>query len=131
MGGEPVEPIPDDRPLTATERELLRWLLEHGGAKAAGFLPQLESARVVTRCPCGCASIDFSVGGVTPPAGSGMEVLADFHWPGPDGTPFGIFAYAQAGLLAGLEVWSAGEAAAPSVLPRPDQLEPMPTTPAG
>src|SRR5258708_32401285 len=71
-------PIPEDRPLTAQEAGLGRWLLEHGNPDAAGFLPQLADARVVSRCPCGCASIDFAIGGVVPAAGSGMHVLADY-----------------------------------------------------
>jgi hypothetical protein len=40
-------PIPDERPLTAEERRLARWMLEHGGPRGREFLPQLDRARVV------------------------------------------------------------------------------------
>ena len=52
-------PTQQDRPLTEQERSLVRWLLEHGNPDAAEFLPQLADAWVVSRCGCGCASIDF------------------------------------------------------------------------
>ena len=62
------EPIPEDRPLTGQEAALVRWLLEQGGTTAVGFIPQLAELRVISRCPCGCASIDFAIGGTVPPA---------------------------------------------------------------
>ena len=33
---------------------------------------------MASRCYCGCASIDFAIGGVVPPAGNGIGILADF-----------------------------------------------------
>ena len=63
-----AKPITDGRPLTAAEYQLARWMLEHGGPGAEDFLPQLDLARVVARCPCGCASIDFEAWDIPAPA---------------------------------------------------------------
>lgn len=122
---EDPAPIPEDRPLTAHEEALVRWLLEHGNPDAAVFLPQLAQARVVSQCPCGCASIDFAIGGVVPPAGAGMNVLSDYMWQADDGTHCGVFVFACGGLLSGLEVWSADGLEAVSSLPAIERLRPL------
>ncbi len=118
-------PLPENRPLTADEVALVRWLLKHGYPDAPGFLPRLADAWVVSRCPCGCASIDFSVGGVVPPAGAKMHTLADYQWQAADGAQFGVFVFTRGGLLAGLEVWSMDGLAAASALPKIEQLQPL------
>jgi hypothetical protein len=118
-------PIPEDRQLTSDEVALVRWLLAHDGPDAAGFLPQLADARVVSRCPCGCASIDFAVGGVAPPSGAGMHVLADFEYRTAEGFLCGVFVFERYGLLAGLEVWSQDGLSTPNSLPSPSQLQPL------
>ena len=115
-------PIPEDRPLTHREAVLVRWMLERG---AAGFLPQLAVARVVSRCYCGCASVDFAVGGVVPPAGDGIGILADFEYRTAEGHLCGAFVFERAGLLAGLEVWSVDGLSTPSTLPEVSQLQPL------
>lgn len=115
--------IPDERPLTAEERRLARWMLEHGGAEAAAFLPQLERARVVSRCPCGCASINLEVEGEPRPSG-GMKLLSDWWFMNEAEQVSGIFIYQCDGVLAGIEVYGlAGDI--PLVLPPPEALSPM------
>ncbi len=118
-------PIPDDRPLTVEEVALVRWMLQNGYAAAAEFLSQLSQARVVSRCYCGCASLDFSVGGVAPPPGDGIGILADFEYCTSEGYLCGAFVFERAGLLAGLEVWSQDGLSTPSVLPLLSQLQPL------
>src|SRR5687767_15177070 len=118
-----LKPIPEDRPLTAHEESLVRWLLEHGKPDAAGFLPQLAKARVISKCPCGCASVDFAIGGATPPPEAGMHILADFAYKTDDGAHCGVFVFACGGLLAGLEVWSADGMDAVSSLPEIERLQ--------
>lgn len=116
------QPIPDERPLTPEERRLARWMLEHGIPEAHAFLPQLERARVVSRCPCGCASIDLEIEGRAAPGG-GMRVLGDFVFGGEDNLA-GAFIYEQGGVLSGIEVYGlAGDA--PSTLPAPEALTPL------
>lgn len=119
--------IPDDRPLTPEEHALTRWLLERGMPEAAGYLPQLDRARVVARCGCGCASVDFAVGGRRPPSGAALEVLADYQWRDAAGRLGGVFPFAKDGLLAGLEVWSIDGEAATDRLPSLAVLEPLGT----
>ena len=63
---------------------------EHGNhPHAASFLPQFDRARVVSRCPCGCATIDLQVEGFPPPTG-GMQLLGDFYFEA-DGEVSGAF----------------------------------------
>ncbi len=118
-------PIPEDRPLTAREAALVCWMLEHGTAVAAKYLPQLAEARVVSRCYCGCASVDFSIGGVVPPPGDDLGILADFEYRTAEGHLCGAFAFERAGLLAGLEVWSVDGLSTASDLPAVEQLQPL------
>jgi hypothetical protein len=111
------------RDLTSEERHLVRWMLEHGAPDASQFLPQLERAQVLpTRCPCGCASIDFSIDGKPKPSG-GLRPIADFVF-GSGHEMSGVFVFEQLGVLAGLEVYGwAGDA--PKTLPNPDSLRPF------
>lgn len=119
---QPLAPIPDERPLTPDELRLARWMLEHGEAQARSFLSQLDRTRVVSRCPCGCATIDLQVDGFPPPTG-GMRLLGDFYFEA-DGEVSGAFIYECDGALAGIEVYGlSGDA--PRVLPAPELLHPM------
>jgi hypothetical protein len=117
--------IPDDRPLTAQEVSLMRWMLEHGTAAAAKFVEQLAKAHVVSRCYCGCASIDLAIRGVVPSLGLPISVLADFEYRTTEGALCGAFLFERAGLLAGLEVWSVDGLSTPSTLPEVSQLQPL------
>jgi hypothetical protein len=111
---------PQNRPLTASEEGLIRWMLEHGGPKARAFLPQLEKAYATPwHCPCGCASLNLSVDGSPEPSG-GLSVLADFVF-GTDNNLSGIFVFEQNGVLAGLEVYGL-VGRAPQSLPSPESL---------
>ena len=114
--------VPEERPLTAQERALARWMLEHGTPEAPTYLPQLERARVVARCPCGCASVDFAVDGFPMPSG-GLRVLGDFLY-GAVGDLRGAFIFEQSGVLAGIEVWGL-DVPNPTTLPSPDELRPV------
>ena len=110
------------RPLTAQERSLAQWMLEHGNPEASTFLPQLAQADATTwRCPCGCASFNFKVEGKSE-APPGVNILGDFVV-GEGEAMFGIFIFESGGILSGLEVYSLA-ADAPRVLPTPEQLRP-------
>ena len=120
---QPSREIDDVRPMTAAERELTRWMLEHAGAPdVERFLAHLERAHVISRCPCGCASVNFAVSGEAEPTG-GLRVLGDYVF-GNDETMSGAFVFEQAGVLAGLEVYGLG-GDAPRTLPHPDELRPF------
>jgi hypothetical protein len=113
-----------DRPLSDVERGLIQWLLEHGGANAANYVSQLDQTRVAAQCPCGCPTVDLAVGEARP-AGGDKEILSDYQWQGPGDARFGVFVFARAGLLAGLEVWSIDGIETPSRLPDTTELQPL------
>lgn len=126
MAGHTATSIPEDRPLSNAEKGLVRWLLEHGTEEGRSLLPQLEQAQVIARCSCGCASVDFSVGGKISST-SGISVVADYRWDSSEGYLFGVFAFSKGGLLSGIDVWSIDGRATPSALPNPGQLRPIDT----
>jgi hypothetical protein len=113
------------REFTGEERALVRWMLERGGERAAGFLAQVEEVVVTPwRCKCGCASLQFAVrGGGGEERAGGMMVLADFVFGEGEGLG-GIFVYAQDGVLSGVEVYGLGGEAATS-LPGVEALRPF------
>jgi hypothetical protein len=117
-----AQPVPDERDLSHEERSLARWMLMHGVPEGREFLDQLEGARVVARCPCGCASVDFGIAGEPPPSG-GLRILGDFLY-GEEADLAGAFIFERAGVLAGIEVYGL-VAEAPRQLPEPDQLRPF------
>jgi hypothetical protein len=115
--------IPDDRPLTKQEIDLVRWMLEPGAPRAVEYIAQLERARVIARCYCGCASIDFAVEGLPRPISGNMQILADFEY-GDAVRLCGAFVFAKEGVLSGLEV--CGYAVdAPRLLPAVHELRPL------
>lgn len=99
----PMPSIPEDRPLTAKEVRLARWMLENGEPDGRDYVHQLESARVVSRCPCGCATIDLEVEGL-PPARGISRILGEFSFLQGDDESV-IFIYADRGVLGGIEVY--------------------------
>jgi hypothetical protein len=110
------------RPLTDEERNLARWMLEHGGPTAQTFLGQLDRSTATNwRCGCGCASYNLLVAGL-PPAPPGVEVLSDFVF-GADDDLKGIFIYEKGGILSGVELVGYG-GDAPATLPSISELRP-------
>jgi len=99
-------------------------MLERGEPDAAQFIPQLDRIKVLpTRCPCGCASIDFIIDGQPKPTGA-LRPIADFVF-GSQTDLSGILVFEKQGILAGLEVYGlAGDA--PKTLPRTGALRPFP-----
>lgn len=116
-----VSPFPEDRPLTRDEDDLLRWLIEHRQTGSEDFLSQIKGLRVVSRCGCGCASVDFSYDGVVPQE-KGLDDFSNWYW-GTEGVDLsGVFAFARGGRLAGVEVWSVDGSRTPTELPKLSDL---------
>jgi hypothetical protein len=108
------------RPLTEKELKVTRWVIEHGDAsqdEKTKYLTQLEDALVVSRCACGCASVNFSIRGIVTPGGTGLQLLGDFRC---DGS--GVFVFSRSGLLAGIEIYQLSDTTPRTELPSPDEL---------
>lgn len=118
--------IAENRPLSDKEAELVRWLLENGTEASINYLSQIDKAWVVSRCGCGCASIDFSIDGTPPDKKAGMDVLSDHCWETGGQNLCGVFLFARDKKLAGLEVWSIDGMVSAPQLPDPDELRPFP-----
>jgi hypothetical protein len=116
--------IQDDRPLTLEERSLISWMLANAGPEAAHFTGDLDGARVVRRCGCGCASVDLSVNGQSPPESVPMRVIADFLYKDCAGYVAGAAVFVRDGRLAGLELSCFDPRATITQLPSPDVLRP-------
>ncbi|EMI42301.1 hypothetical protein RRSWK_05144 [Rhodopirellula sp. SWK7] len=119
-----------ERALTDKERMTVLWLLQHGNADAATFIPDVDLATVVGVCPCGCDTIDFAISGIRP-AGNGMNVLSDFYWIDDNGYTNGIFVFSVSGQLAGLEVYSCDGECGTVRMPAPTRLMRMPEPQSG
>ena|SRR5580700_7673462 len=124
MHQEPAKTIPQDRPLTSEERELLTWLLKHGEPEAAEYLSQIPSVRVIGQCGCGCPTIDLAVGDEQAARGSSSTIIADFCGTSPEGALVGIMVHVREGILSELEVYSLSDFKKFSI-PRPESLEPF------
>lgn len=110
------------RPLTEHEFTLTQWMLEHGEPGAGTYLDQLSKARVVSRCVCGCASVNFEIAGVAAPIGP-LRILGDYIF-GDEASLAGAFVFEVQGVLAGLEVYGLA-VPHPTELPRPESLRPF------
>ena len=100
--------IPDVRVLTEDERQLLEWLLQHGTPAAAAYLHQLPSVSVVSRCSCGCPTMDLAVSGRAASLSSPTTILADACATSPEGIRVGIIVHGREGLISELEIYSLG-----------------------
>lgn len=110
-----------NRDLTAKERKLATWMLNHGSKEATSFLRDLEAALVIEECSCGCGSIDFAINGIEP-EGVGLGVLGDYMF-GDAGSKdeCNVFIFERGGSLAGIEfVWMYDEATIR--IPEPEEL---------
>jgi hypothetical protein len=97
-------------------------LLNHGTPKAASYLEQLPMVSVVSRCGCGCPTVDLAVSGQAAPVSSATTILAEAGGVSPEGVRVGVIVHGREGRISELEIYSlAGEAK--FSLPRIDDLE--------
>ena len=106
-GERPAETVDEDRPLSAAERAVAERLLrECAPPEALAFLPQLDHARVIGKCSCGCPTVDVSVPAqfrvADPPSG---RPLAD-AFGRVDGKLVGVMLFHTDGLLCLLETYA-------------------------
>jgi hypothetical protein len=110
-----------NRRLMLEEASCLNWLLSRPGSTGMPFLPQVQHARVVAACACGCATVHLAVD-AAPVQMPHRAVLAERRWRTESGGACCVIVLASEGWLSKLEVYSLdGQTSAPS-LPRTDQL---------
>jgi hypothetical protein len=115
--------LADERPLSKEERTLLEWLVAHGMPNAGRYASQIPHVTVVSRCKCGCPTIDLAVDGIQKLGAS--ELIADFEGRSPEGIYVGVILHAREGQLAELEVYPIDEVKGPFTLPSPSTLLPL------
>jgi hypothetical protein len=111
-----------DRPATQEEREVVRWLLEHGDPKYRPLTSQVDGLKVVSKCTCGCPTINFALDG-DPPSRKGTRLIGDFVAT-VDDQDVGVLLFENDGKLSSLEVYSFAGSDKPFGLPNVDTLAP-------
>ena len=109
--------VSENRNLTSEERHLLMWLISHGTPEAQDYIPQIEKLRVISRCSCGCPTVDFY-----PPKGP-SEILADFYGVTAENVEVGVILHARDGRISELEVYSVAQQEKPFGLPKLETLK--------
>ena len=94
----------ESRPITDSELEVVRWLIEHARTPSGeGYSSiNLERLHVIDRCHCGCASVDFELAGQS----SDARVVADAIVQRPNGTQAGVILWGSGGHVTGLELYN-------------------------
>ena len=94
-----VEP---PRMLTVEERTLLKWLVTTVDEHQTAYAAQVDAAKVVGHCECGCGSIHFAEGLLTD-GGPNKEIIADISSRTPNHL-VDVILWARGGRLSLLEI---------------------------
>jgi hypothetical protein len=113
--------VPDRRPLTVAEHRLLAFLLDRS-TEAGAYQGQLSLARVVSRCGCGCPTVDLALDGGSGRSGASI-ILADVTGRSPEGVLVGVILHGREGELSELEVYSVDGQISTFGLPDPADLD--------
>jgi hypothetical protein len=113
-----------DRALSVEERAIAEWLLQHDDPPATPFLSQLDVARVVGRCSCGCPTVYLEIPEETPPAGPRDNPVGDATGE-VGGKMVGVMMLQRGGYLTCLEVYDLSDIERPYGLPNFSSLRPF------
>ena len=94
------------RELTNVERELIEWLITNSGGYVEKYISQLNQAKVVGRCTCGCPTIDIALAGKRSRTSGASTIVAEAEGQSPQGVPLFVILHAREGELSELEVCS-------------------------
>jgi hypothetical protein len=115
--------IEDRRELTPRERQLLEELLRRSRSTSAEHFAQLSGVSVISRCGCGCPTIDLAVSGHSPaPPSESTTIIADGEARTPEGVLAGVILHTRRGFLSELEVYSMEGVEHSFSLPHPDAV---------
>lgn len=107
----------DRRPLTACEKTLILWLIDHGSyANRLPFVDQLEKLTVHERCTCGCPTVYFALDG-KPVSRRGEMIMSDYLATVSE-QEVGVMLFETEGELSSLEVYSCAGSVQPFGLPK-------------
>lgn len=122
-GASPIQ-VPVDRAIRTDEIAVIRATLKRAPSveRAERLAEGLAGLRVVARCGCGCASVDFA----SPEADSDARPVADGIGSGPAGGDIGVLVWATEHRVIGLEVYDLGCGAEGPPLPDPNTIRPFP-----
>lgn len=98
---EQDQTIREDRPISAGEAAVVVWILRNEGGDWDRLAEGVRSLRVVGRCACGCASVDFEPGGQ---AGE-LRPIADAVGKDSKGRRCGVILWGRPDAITGLEVY--------------------------
>jgi hypothetical protein len=109
----------DDRPISAQEIAVVTWLLNNASVQGAlqHLVSTVPSLHVVSRCDCGCASVDFERDGQGCQAG----ILADAMGKTMTGLKCGLILWGHQDRITGLEIYELDSGSA-SALPSTEML---------
>lgn len=119
MGSSRDLTLPEDRPISDREAAVVDWVLGHGALE--GSLDHLRDSvrhlRVVARCTCGCASVDFVLDGQS----AGAHPIAEAVVRDSRGRACGVIVWGLDGRVSGLEIY-AGDLDSATELPTVESL---------
>jgi hypothetical protein len=107
----PARIAEEPRPLTVAEAKVIRAVLDYADFDGRDVLvAQISSARVVSRCGCGCATVDLRVGDPIEGRSTAEPIPNEADVIDGDGQPVGgVMVFVTGGLLSMLEVYSNGD----------------------
>jgi hypothetical protein len=111
----------EDRPISRQEVEIVSWLLRNASTKEPlnHLLDGVDRLRVVGRCGCGCASVDFEKDGQS----GGRHPIAEATAESPTGLNCGVILWGRDGAVTGLEIYEM-DPDSTNTLPRFETLKP-------
>ena len=95
---------PEFHHLSLAELRLLEWLFADATVEAANYAAQLARVSLVSRCTCGCPTLDLALDGKGSPTVGCSMILAEASGRSPEGIAVNVMLYARAGKLSELEV---------------------------
>jgi len=112
--------VREERSLSSEELALLEWLVDRGRPDAGEYRDQIPKLRVVSKCGCGCPTVDFAIGPTRKIGPS--QIIADGEGKSPEGAAVGVILHVREGEISELEVYSTTGEATIFSLPRPESI---------
>ena len=113
--------VREKRPLSSEELALLEWLIDHGRPDASKYRSQIPRLRVVSRCGCGCPSIDVAIGSTSHKTGA-SHIIADGEATSAEGALVGVILHVREGEISELELYSITGQETRFSLPKPETI---------